>query len=72
MREDLSIIGLILEASFLVQCVLVVLLFTSLISWYLIDRKRSQIKRLTKIADDFENKFWSGGEMNKIYQYWSK
>ena len=70
-QGSMSIIGLLINASFLVQLVLVLLLLASVVSWYMIDRKRSSYKRLTKIADEFEDQFWSGGEMNRIYQDWS-
>ncbi len=67
----LSLIGLIVNASFLVQLVMLLLLLASVVSWFMIDRKRTSYKRLSKIADQFEDQFWSGGEMNRIYQDWS-
>lgn len=70
-RDGMSIIGLIANASFLVQLVMLLLLLASVVSWFMIDRKRTSYKRLTKIADQFEDQFWSGGEMNRIYNDWS-
>ena len=70
-QDSMSIIGLIINASFLVQLVMLLLLLASVISWFMIDRKRTTYKRLTKIADAFEDQFWSGGEMNHIYRDWS-
>ncbi|MDD9856911.1 MAG: protein TolQ [Gammaproteobacteria bacterium] len=70
-QDSLSIIGLILNASFLVQLVMLLLLLASVVSWFMIDRKRTSYKRLTRIADAFEDQFWSGGEMNHIYRDWS-
>lgn len=64
----LSVLHLILGASWLVQAVMLVLLLASVISWFMIDRKRSSYKRYMRIADDFEDEFWSGGEMSRIYQ----
>ncbi|MGI9311220.1 MAG: protein TolQ [bacterium] len=69
--DGLSIIGLIVNASFLVQMVMLLLLLASVVSWFMIDRKRTTYKRLTKIADQFEDQFWSGGEMNDIHRDWS-
>ena len=66
-----SIIELILNASIPVQLVMLMLLLASVISWYMIDRKRTAYKRWSNIADEFEDQFWSGGEMRKIYQDWS-
>jgi biopolymer transport protein TolQ len=68
---DHSIIHLILNASVPVQLVMLMLLLASVISWYMIDRKRTAYKRWSKVADEFEDQFWSGGEMRKIYQEWS-
>ncbi len=70
MNEQMSIISLVLNASVLVQLVMILLLVASVISWFLIDQKRSQYKRLTAIADEFEEQFWAGGEMNRIYHHW--
>ena len=66
-----SIIHLIINASIPVQLVMVILLLASVISWFMIDRKRTGYKRWTRVADEFEDQFWSGGEMRKIYQEWS-
>lgn len=69
-QGGLSILSLLTNASILVQLVMVLLLLASLVSWFMIDRKRTTYKRLTKIADQFEDQFWSGGEMHHIYQDW--
>ena len=65
--KNLSILHLVLEASIPVQMVMLILLLASVISWYMIDRKRSSYKRLTLVADQFEDEFWSGGDMRKMY-----
>ncbi len=65
-----SLISLIVNASILVQLVMLLLLIASIISWFLIDRKRSSYKRSKRIADQFEEQFWAGGGMNQIYQDW--
>ncbi len=67
-----SILDLILNASIPVQLVMLLLLFASVISWYMIDRKRTAFKRWNKVADKFEEEFWSGGDMGEIYQQWNK
>jgi biopolymer transport protein TolQ len=36
-------------------------------SWTLIFRKSALLKRANKQADDFEDRFWSGGELNALY-----
>ncbi len=70
-QGGLSVLDLIVNASFLVQLVMLLLLLASVVSWFMIDRKRTSYKRLTRIADEFENEFWSGGEMNRIYHEWN-
>ncbi len=67
---SMSILNLLLNASFLVQLVMLLLLLASVVSWFMIDRKRTSYKRLTKIADEFEAQFWCGGEMHDIYRDW--
>ncbi len=68
---DHSILSLIIDASLPVQLVMLMLLLASVVSWYMIDRKRTSFKRWNAIANEFEDQFWSGGEMRKIYQEWS-
>ncbi len=70
-QGGMSIISLIAGASFLVQLVMLLLLLTSVVSWFMIDRKRALYRRLTKIADEFEAQFWSGGAMDDIHRDWS-
>lgn len=69
--DSMSIVGLIMQASLLVQIVMVMLLAASLISWTMIFNKSYTLKSLNRSADDFEDAFWSGGEMNRLYSEWS-
>ena len=68
MSTDLSLITLISEASVLVQLVMLTLLLISLYSWTLIFKKRSEITQAKRDADAFEDKFWSGNELNRLYE----
>ena len=68
MKTDLSLMHLILEASVLVQIVMLVLLAASLASWYIIFRKRASLNRARRSADAFEETFWSGGDLVSIFQ----
>lgn len=65
---DLSIITLITEASLLVKLVMLALLAVSFYSWLLIFRKRSELEQAKRDADAFEDKFWSGNELNRLYE----
>lgn len=69
MSADLSLITLISEASLLVQLVMLALLAISVYSWFLIFRKNSELSQAKQDADSFEDKFWSGNELNKLYEY---
>ena len=61
-------ITLVSEASFLVKLVMLSLLAISLYSWLLIFRKREELSQAKIDADSFEDKFWSGNELNKLYE----
>ena len=67
-NESLSILELILNASLLVQLVMLILVVASLVSWTVIFTKSISLKKLRKEADDFEADFWSGGERNGLYR----
>jgi biopolymer transport protein TolQ len=64
----MSVLGLITGASVLVQLVMAALLLASLLSWYYIFLKTFMFKRSTRQADEFEKEFWSGGDLNELYQ----
>ncbi len=68
MNADLSIFNLILEASFTVQFVMLVLLVASIASWAIIFSKRKELDKATKIADEFEGLFWSGMDLSDLYR----
>ncbi len=70
METNQSIIHLILNASFIVQLVMLLLLLASVMSWALIFKKSFHIKRMETSADEFEDDFWSVGDMNRLYHDW--
>ena len=63
----LDILHLILHASLPVQLVMVLLLMASLASWVIILRKKRVLDRAEKEADRFEETFWSGVELPKLF-----
>jgi biopolymer transport protein TolQ len=65
---ELSIIRLVAEASIPVQLVIAMLAFASVASWAIIFRKRLVINRARREADQFENAFWSGGDLAQLYR----
>ncbi|HET9663804.1 MAG TPA: MotA/TolQ/ExbB proton channel family protein, partial [Burkholderiales bacterium] len=66
--HDMSVVSLIANASVLVQLVMALLLLASLFSWYYIFIKVFVLKRADRLADDFEKEFWSGADLNDLYQ----
>lgn len=64
----LSFTELVLNASFLVQLVMLFLLILSVVSWTIIIQRSNQYKLGRKKADEFEEKFWSGIDLNNLYQ----
>ncbi|HAF00685.1 MAG TPA: protein TolQ [Methylophilaceae bacterium] len=65
--NDMSFFSLVSGASLPVQAVMGILLITSLFSWWYIFIKVFTIKNAEKDAEDFESAFWSGGDLNKLY-----
>jgi len=65
---DLSVTHLILDASFVVQLVMLLLLVVSLLSWTIIFLKWAVIKKARGEADQFERRFWSGADLGELYK----
>ncbi len=68
MSTDLSIVHMVINASPLVQLVVLLLLAASVSSWTLIFQKWSALKSAGSAADEFERSFWSGGDLNTLYE----
>ncbi|MFT7724174.1 MAG: protein TolQ [Roseateles sp.] len=68
MNQDLSIVSLILHASFAVQLVIAGLLLVSLASWSVIFGKLIGLGQVKRRNDAFEAEFWSGKNLNELYQ----
>lgn len=67
MTADHSLLDLVLNASVLVQLVMLLLLIASLVSWTMIFRKHITLKRARRSADDFEDQFWSGQDLVSMF-----
>jgi biopolymer transport protein TolQ len=68
LSEDLSIISLVMNASLLVKLVMALLIGISFMSWYWIFRKSFAIRGARSRTDKFELEFWSGGDLNALFQ----
>ena len=66
--HDMSILGLAINASVLVQLVMAGLALASIFSWYYIFIKVFTFKRAALQTDKFEKDFWAGGDLNELFQ----
>ncbi len=67
MNQDLSIVNLILHASWIVQGVVALLVGVSIASWAAIFRKIISLKRVQKLNEEFDREFWSGTSLNDLF-----
>lgn len=65
--QDMSIFSLILQASWVVQLVMLILVVASVASWATIFRKSQALKQVRHFNESFEQDFWSGQSLNDLY-----
>ncbi len=65
--NDFSILHLMLNASWVVQAVVLILLLVSVFSWAAIFRKILSLSRVKNLNDEFEREFWSGKSLNELF-----
>ncbi|HYI87210.1 MAG TPA: protein TolQ [Burkholderiales bacterium] len=66
--QDLDIWTLIANASIVVKVVMLLLAAVSFMSWMFIFQKWFSIRRAATQTDKFEREFWSGNDLNALYQ----
>lgn len=66
--HDMSVWALFMQADMIVKIVMLILIFASLWTWSIIFSKKSTISRLNRRANRFEDSFWSGEPLDKIYE----
>jgi biopolymer transport protein TolQ len=67
MNADLNVWHLVLNASTVVQLVILLLILASLLSWTLIFDRARVLKKARRTAAAFEERFWSGGDLADLY-----
>ena len=67
MNQDLSIVNLLIHASWVVQAVVALLIGISIASWAAIFRKVVSLKRAQFLNDEFDREFWSGTSLNDLF-----
>lgn len=65
---DVSFWGLVLQADTIVKIVMLILLIASIWSWSIIIEKTKRFFLLKKQANAFEETFWSGESLEKLYK----
>lgn len=64
---NMNIVDLFLKAGLLVQCVMVVLLVFSVMSWAIIIQKSKALKVAHRQMEEFAEKFWRTNELKSLY-----
>lgn len=68
MEEQLSLIDLVLHASFTVQAVMAMLVLASMLSWYMIVQRFIYFRNAREEMYSFEERFWSGIDLSQLYR----
>ena len=66
--DDFSVIDLFLQASLVVQAVMVLLLVASIVSWIVIFERYLNLSRIKQANKIFEEQFWSGKDLSNLYE----
>jgi biopolymer transport protein TolQ len=68
LEEQLSLIDLVLNASFTVQAVMAMLVLASMLSWYMIVQRYIYFRNAREEMYSFEERFWSGIDLSQLYR----
>ena len=68
MEEQLSLIGLVLQATITVQLVMAILFMASMLSWYMIVQRFIYFRSARNEMYEFEERFWSGIDLSQLYR----
>lgn len=67
MNLDTSFLNYFLDSNIIIKAVVLLLVFASLMSWTFIFQRLYSLRRARTEIQDFEDFFWSGTDLNKIY-----
>lgn len=68
MQDELGFLHLIVNATFMVKLVMLILFAASIISWTFIFNKWRELRYAKRLAESFEDRFWSGGNLNVMHE----
>jgi biopolymer transport protein TolQ len=66
--HDMSVWGLFLMADWVVKGVMILLLLASVFLWAIAFEKFAALRRANRLADAFEDRFWSGGSLEDLFE----
>ncbi len=66
--HDLSMWGLFIQSDIIVKIVMIMLVVASVWCWAIIFEKRSTLTKILRRAKKFDDAFWSGEPLDKLYQ----
>ena len=64
---DLSIWGLFVQADIVVKLTMLLLVVASVWVWAVVFEKVTSLRRVNRAADAFEDRFWSGGSLDELF-----
>jgi biopolymer transport protein TolQ len=65
---NLSLWGLFMQADIVVKLVILLLICASIWVWAIVYEKVTTLRRARRAADAFEERFWSGGSLEELYE----
>ena len=66
-NTDFSLMSLFLRADIVVKSVIIILIVCSIYSWAVIIEKFKLFKKINKLSEDFEEKFWNSKSAETFY-----
>ncbi|MBY0335968.1 MAG: protein TolQ [Acetobacteraceae bacterium] len=64
----MSLWGLFMQADWVVKAVMLALVLASVFVWAIVFEKLGALKKARREADAFEDRFWSGGSLDELFQ----
>lgn len=65
---NITLVSMMLDASLMVQAVMLTLLVFSVVSWSIIIMKQLMFKKARRNSDDFLDRFWGSKTLNEAYE----
>jgi biopolymer transport protein TolQ len=68
MNFDTSFISYFMDSGLIIKAIILLLVSASILSWTFIFQRLYSLKRARTEIRHFEDEFWSGGDLNKLYK----